>query len=355
MLLITKTLLVDGNYLLKRSYNGAKHIFNSNGQNIGGLYQFLVMLRKLIKENNINKCIVFFDSENSGKMRYELYPLYKANRTNKSWYNKIQLTEKQIYREEEEKTLLWQKKRIQEYIENLFIRQLQVDIIEADDLIAQYCKIMSDDESILIYTNDRDMCQLLEYKKVSIYMANLNMIINKDNYFLKFNHDVRNAKLLKILCGDSADNIMGVKGLGEKTLIEYFPEITKKSIQLEDIITKSKLINEERIKTKKKPIKSLENIYNGVFNELGEVGLEHFEINEKIINLLKPMLNKRAINELEDIAKLPLDVEGRTSKHLLSMMNEDGFLINFPNSDFNTFVNPFLNLIIREKEFSKKN
>lgn len=51
----TRTLLVDGNYLLKRSYHGAKHLYNAKGENIGGLYQFLVMVRKLIKEHNINK------------------------------------------------------------------------------------------------------------------------------------------------------------------------------------------------------------------------------------------------------------------------------------------------------------
>jgi len=354
MFFITKTLLIDGNYLLKRSYNGAKHTFNSKGKNIGGLYQFIVMLRKLIIDNSINKCVVFFDGNQGGRMRFELYPLYKANRESKSWYNKTILTEKQIYREEEEKTLLWQKMRIQQYLENLFIRQLEVEMIESDDLIAQYCKIMSDKEHIIIYTNDRDMCQLLKYDKVNVYLANLNMLINKDNYFVRFKHDVSNAKLLKVLCGDSSDNIMGVKGLGESTIIEHFPEFTKKPLSLEYVIEKSKQINEERVSKKQKPLKALENIYKGVFNELGEVGIENFELNDKIIDLLSPMLTPRAVNELEDIAKLPLDLDGRTSKNLLNMMNEDDFLLNYQSSDFNRFVNPFLNIIIREKEFSKK-
>jgi DNA polymerase-1 len=353
MFFITKTLIIDGNYLLKRSYHGAKHTFNSKGQNIGGLYQFMTMMRKLIKEHGINKCIVFFDGENGGKLRYDIYRGYKGNRDNKSWYDKIELNDKQIQKEEERKTLLWQKIRIQNYLENLFIRQLEVEYMESDDLIAYYCKTMCEKERIMIYTNDRDMCQLLGYKNVSIYMANLNMFINKDNYFLNFKHDVQNAKLIKVICGDTSDNIKGIDGCGEDTLLKYFPELKKEKIELQHIIDKSKELNEERVKNKQKPLKVLENIVQGKFNTITDGGMDQYELNEKIINLLEPFLTKSAISQCDAIANQPLDITGRTSKNLLAMMIEDDFLMNYPNADFNAYVNPFIELIVKEKKFSE--
>ncbi len=354
MFLLTKTLLIDGNYLIKRSHFGAKNTYNSRGQNIGVLFGFMIMLRKLIKEHNINKVVVFFDGENSGFERYKLYPLYKSNRESKSWYNKIELTDKQAYREEEEKSLLWQKVRIQQYLENLFIRQIEVELIEADDLIAKYCIEHSINEHIIIYSNDADYCQLLNLKNVSIYLESKKCIITRDNYFINFKHDIQNAKLLKILCGCDSDFIKGVSGLGEQTLITHFPEIKRRKVELQEVIDKAKVLNEERVKNKKKPLKVLENIHLGVFNDLGEKGIEHYDIHDTIIDLHRPMLTPEACEELEDIATLPLDIEGRTSKHLLTMMTEDGFLLNFPNADFNNFVNPFVSLIIKEKELAKK-
>ena len=41
-------LLVDGNALYKRGFIGAKNQYNSEGKPIGGIYQFLTVLRKLL-------------------------------------------------------------------------------------------------------------------------------------------------------------------------------------------------------------------------------------------------------------------------------------------------------------------
>ena len=356
MFLLTKTLLVDGNYLFKRSGSLPTKSYNPRGQDISALYSFMVSLRKYVKEFNINKVVVAWDcpSGHGGKLRYDIYPDYKANRKSKSWYNGIQLTDKEAFREEEEKSLLWQKKRVQQYIENLFIRQIESEFIEGDDLIAGYTQNNCNTEHIIIFTNDFDLTQLLTYKNVSVYLAGKNVLVNKDNFFINFKHDVQNVKLLKTLTGCSSDNIFGVAGLGESTLITHFPEIKRRRVELKEVIDKAKILNEERVKNKKKPLKVLDNIVNGVFNDLGEKGIEHYELNEKIIDLLNPMLTEEAIKDLDDIGTLPLDIEGRTSKNLLNMMHVDGFLINFPNSDFINFVDPFRSLIIREKEFSKK-
>ena len=178
------TLLIDGNYLLKRSFNGAKHTFTGN-RHIGGLYQFIIQTRSLIRSQNINKVIVFWDGENGGKLRYDIYRDYKSNREGKEWYKKIDLTPYELRKQEKEKeSYLWQFVRIKQYLEELFIRQVQVDQIESDDMIAYYCYKYHHSENITIYTNDRDICQLLEYDNVSVYVANLKQNVNKKNYYL---------------------------------------------------------------------------------------------------------------------------------------------------------------------------
>ena len=84
-------------------------------------------------------------------------------------------------------------------------------------------------------------------------------------------------KLIKILSGDVSDNIKGIRGVKEKTLIKYFPEITEKTLTLEYIMSKIEILQNER----KTRLKTLDNILNRV--TVGCQGEDIFEINEKII------------------------------------------------------------------------
>jgi 5'-3' exonuclease len=348
------TLLIDGNYLMKRSFNGAKHTFNGE-RHIGGLYQFIIQTRSLIRSQNINKVVVFWDGENSGKLRYDIYNEYKANREGKEWYKKIDLTPYELRKQQQEKeSYLWQMVRVKNYLEELFIRQVQVDKIESDDMISYYCQKYHDKENITIYTNDRDICQLLEYDNVSVYLANLKQNVTKKNYYLLFKHHYTNLTIIKTMCGDDSDNISGIDGLGENTLIKYFPKIQTQKVKAATIIKEARDINEQRINNKKKPLKVLENIYEGIFKTFGKVGLEQYKLNYKIINLLEPFLTKEAMAELCLVAEEPLDPNGRGEENLLKMMSEDSFLQNF-NADFIRFHEPFYPVIIREKDFYKKN
>jgi len=345
-----RTLLIDGTLLLKRSYHVANNSFNSKGKNIGGLYGFMITLRMLIKNYNIDKCVVSFDSVNSGKLRYNIYNDYKLNRENKQYHSGgIQLTEKQAYREEMEKTLLWQKMRINQYLEDLHIRQLNLDIVETDDVLAYYCKKYHETEYILIFTNDRDFCQLVAYDNVNIYMSNMKTVINKDNYFMHFNHDYRNSKLLKIICGDSSDNIKGIKLVTPDTLLKFFPRLDREEYSLDRINEETKVLNQERVKLKKKPLQSLYNLENKIFKS--EDG--SFELNEKLVDLGNPILNRESICEIEATSEYPMDLSNRNSKNLMRMMAEDEFL-SMHNFNFIDFVTPFYNIIIKEKQFSKK-
>ena len=99
----------------------------------------------------------------------------------------------------------------------------------------------------------------------------------------------------------------------------------------------------------------MDNIISGTFLKLGEMGIEHYDLNMKLVDLMNPILNKEAIDTCIDVSELPIDIEGRNSKDLRDMMITDGFLANYPNQNFISFVDPFKSLIIKEKKFYNEN
>ncbi len=333
-----RTLLVDGNSLLKHSFTGNKNTYNSKGH-IGAIYTFLTIVRKMIKENMTNKTIVVFDGDQSGLLRFRLDSDYKANRKSKSWYNKIELTESEIRKEKEErKSILYQKNRIQNYIENLFIRQIEIDEIEADDLISQYILEHNNKEELFLSTKDRDYCQLLD-QNLTIILTDKKIGLTKDNYMMHFNHHYSNALTIKVICGDSSDNIKGVGGIKEDTLLNHFPELKYKHVSVNDIYKKAKEIQEDRISKKLKPLKCFENLINNK---------KSLKLNHKLMNLKEPFLNKEAIEELKQL-ELPLSPEGRSSKELYRLMMEDEFLTIYGGT-FVNYIEPFYTVIMNEKQ-----
>lgn len=342
-----RTLLVDSSYLLKRSYNGAKETYTNSFGHIGGLYSFITTLRKLVKEHMINKVVLVWDGQNGGIHRYRIDNAYKANRKDKSWHEPIILTEAEIRKEKaKEESILKQRQRIKAYAEELFLRQIEADEIEADDMIAAYCQQYSKEEEIFLFSNDRDFAQLLDYD-ITILFANLDSPITRQNFFYYFNYHYSNVLTIKIICGDSADNIKGIELLKEKTLLKHFPELQFKTVTVKEICIRANEINEKRKTEKKKALKALENILENV---------DRLKINHKLINLREPYLNEEALEELEQL-KMPLSPDGRGSKYLHQMMIEDEFLTVYPGT-FVNYVEPFYTVIMNEKkilnEYSKK-
>lgn len=323
------TCIVDGNALLKVAYHGAHDLYNSRGEHIGGLFQFMSILRKIVKENDVKQIIVFWDGKLSGKLRHNIYPEYKQNR-------------KKNYNEDFEKIdaeLEYQKIRIKQYLEELSIKQFEDEIVEADDCIAYYVLNRSEDEKILICTGDRDLCQLMD-DHVSIYLLDRKRIYTIENYDEYFDYNIKNLKLIKIIVGDTSDNIKGIDGIGIDTLLKLFPELKEKECTLSEVIERAKILQEE----KKGKSKRLKNIIEG--NTLGVQGNMVYEINEKLINLSAPLLNEKCLVDLTTFIDTPLDPEGREIKNLLNMMMDDEFLKEIPGNAeaFIEYLRPFLRL-----------
>jgi len=335
----TRTLLVDSQNLLKRSFHGAKDVETANFGHIGGLYSFLTSVRMLIKEHMINKVVLVWDGEGGGIQRHRIDEAYKANRVSKEWHKRIEMNAAEIRREEAKKeSILKQRKRIQAYAEELFLRQIEVDDTEADDLIAAYCLEHNNKEEIFIYSNDRDFAQMLDLN-ITIIFPNIDQPVTKSNYIMHFNHHYTNALTMKIICGDVADNIPGVGGIKEDGLVKHFPELKFKTMSVRDICRRADEIQTEREANKKKRLKALDNILNNI---------NRLKTNFQLVNLREPMLTEEAVEELNQL-ELPLSPEDRGSANLVKMMNEDQFLTVY-GSSFVQYVEPFYTVIMHEKD-----
>ena len=329
---MTKTLLVDGNNLLKIGFYGVKEYYHK-GEHIGGIYHFLNTLRRFIEEQNFDKVVVFWDGDSNSSARKLIYPKYKENRTS---------TET----DQKKESFYKQKERIKQYLEEMFVRQIEVDNNESDDLIAYYCHI-SDDEQKTIFSSDRDLTQLIS-EKVSVYSPQQkrtykmgDMIKNKD---LEFPH--YNIKTTKILCGDTSDNIDGIRYLGEKTLVKLFPEILENPITFGDILSKAEtLLKEDKENT------ALKNLLTGKTKE-GVYGEEFFTINKKIIDLSEPLITDQGKTIVEEYYKETLDPDGRGYKNLIKMMMDDGIFKYLPKTDdaWVEFLRPIMKLTRKEKK-----
>ncbi len=330
----TKTLIVDGNVLMKRSYNGAKNVYHKD-KHIGGIFAFYSTLRKLIVEHKIDKVVITWDGERGGTLRLDYYPEYKGNRP-------------RFFDQDYE----LQKLRVKQYAEDLFIRQYEHPDVESDDLIAFYCQNRNKMEEVMIYTNDRDLCQLIN-ENVTIFLADKKMEIGIGNYQWFFEHHYSNAGLIKIIEGCTSDNIKGIDGVTENTLLTHFPQLKERKMTLDEIFEQGKLIQEER---GVKPFKVIDNIINGISK--GVHRGPFYEINQKIIDLNQPLLTEEARESIKNLVELPLDPEGRDYKNVLKMMLEDGVMYAIPGGEngYLNFMEPFIKLLKKEKlNFKNKN
>ena len=361
------TLLIDGSNLLEVSSRGDDRL-SGTGKPTGGIFQFFLQLKMLLRKGNFRYVYVFWDGNQSGLLRYKLNSDYKANRDKefedeeelsdymkavnakingmKQYFSKKEDPIKLAQRKKQKEIFHWQREVIIDCLEELFVRQCMCDKIEADDFIGYYVTHKKPNERIVICSNDRDLTQLIA-EDVIVYVQSLKDFLTVKNYTKIEGINYQNVVLKKVLCGDTSDNIKGIKGFGEKTLLNNFDEITKRKVTLNEVIEKAKNINEERAKLKKKPLKWAENIVNRVTD--GVQGSEIYEINEKIIDLKKPLMTDEAVEMIENIMYTPIDPEDRTLENLYRILLENDVEDLRDETKFSNFFNEFLYLIDKEK------
>jgi 5'-3' exonuclease len=227
----------------------------------------------------------------------------------------------------------------------MFVRQLEVEQSEADDLIAYYCQI-SEDEDKTIFSSDRDLTQLIS-ERVTIYSPQQKRYYkNGDGIKMDMSEIPHyNIKTYKILTGDSSDNIDGIFYLGEKTFLKLFPEILDTELKYTDILTKA-----ESLLSEQKGNVALQNLLSGKTKE-GIFGEEFFTINEKLVDLANPLISQEGKEFVRLYYSESLDPDGRGHRNLIRMMMDDGFFKFLPKGDdaWVNFLKPFLKLSRKEK------
>lgn len=364
------TLLVDGNSLLEVAFNGDPRL-NSRGEHIGGIFQFLLQLKILLAKRDFDFVYVFWDGQLSGQLRFNVYPEYKGNRdktfnesnVNSEYYKDIDnfikrvlnKRNKELDQDKIRKKELFHKEQrvVQEYLEELFVRQVMCNEIEGDDLVAYYCLHKKPNERIIIVSGDRDLTQLIDIDNyICIYIPVLKKFITTNNHIQELGYCQKNVLIKKMVCGDASDNIKGIKGIGEQTFFELMPEAKEREIQLYEIIDRCKKINEERVLKKLKPLKSYDNIVNQVSDGLHNGNV--YEINKKIVDLKHPLLSHDAIEMMDDIMYVPIDSEGRSMANLYKMIIRDDITEIIDSNRFSTFFSTFNKSIEKEKKFYEK-
>jgi DNA polymerase-1 len=329
-------LLVDGDNLLTIGFYGVKNAFHK-GAHIGGIYHFLNTLRKSFETYHLDKIVVFWDGLEGSQTRKKIYIHYKENRRQR------------IRSEEELNSYNYQRDRVKQYLEELFVRQGEYEYCETDDNIAYYTQ-NSPDENKIIYSSDGDLTQLVS-ETTQIYNPSHGKLYKKNDTIL-YNHEeilIENVKLVKMMCGDSSDNIAGIRGMGVKRFLSVFPELKTQQISVERVKNKC-----EEIFQQDKHNKLIANLLTGVTKH-GVLGEEFFDINNRIVSLEEPFLTDEAKENINLLINENLDQEGRSYKNAMRMMRDDGIfnLLSKSDDSWIKFINPFLRLTTKEKNKKK--
>ena len=204
-----KILLVDGNSLVFRAYFAtmSQRMSTKQGQPTNAVYGFANMMTKALEIINPNYCLVAWDTGDK-TFRHELFTEYKGTR------------------KEVDESLISQFPLVRSYLDHFVIKRLEISGYEADDIIGSLSQKFRDKE-VVILTSDRDMLQLINehvsvllMKKGISEMEEVNLDVLKTSYGLEPYQVIE----LKSLMGDSADNIPGIKGVGEKTAMKLLNE-----------------------------------------------------------------------------------------------------------------------------------
>ncbi|MEW6095960.1 MAG: DNA polymerase I [bacterium] len=221
--------LVDGHGLAYRAFFAIKGLSTSTGISTNAVYGFTTMLLKLLKEEMPEYLAVVFDSK-TPTFRHKKYPDYKAQR------------------EKMPDEMQKQMPLIMDVITAFNIPIFSKDEYEADDIIGTLAKRYEDEmDEIIMVTGDKDMLQLVN-DKIKV-LETKKGIYDIDGVKEKFG--VLPNKIIDVLslCGDTSDNVPGVKGVGEKTAITLIQEFGSLENLLHNIDKVSKEKTRENIKT----------------------------------------------------------------------------------------------------------
>jgi len=229
-----KTLtIIDTFGFFFRAYYALPPLRNSEGFPTGLLTGFINMIHQFEKEHSTDYIVFALDSKGP-TFRNEQYPEYKAHRPPPP------------------EDLLKQLPVAIEWIEQMGFANVSVEGFEADDVIATITRCAVEaGMRVRIVSHDKDLYQLIDDDRVVIVDAIKKKEINEAGCVEKFDVHPRDFIDFQAIVGDSADNVPGVKGIGQKgasKLINRFHSLENIYANLDEAGTPriQKLLTESR-------------------------------------------------------------------------------------------------------------
>ena len=232
-----KLVLIDGHSILNRAFYGVPDLTNSEGLHTNAIYGFLNIMFKILDEEKPDYLTVAFDVKHK-TFRHEMFAEYKGTR-------------KPMPGELHEQVPV-----LKELLSAMNIQTMEMPGYEADDLLGTLAqRAAADGVDVRIVSGDRDLLQLAT-DNIMIRIPKTKMGKTEvENYFAadvleKYQVTPSEFIDLKALMGDTADNIPGVAGIGEKMatkIISTYHSIENAYEHLDEIEPKraGKLLGED--------------------------------------------------------------------------------------------------------------
>lgn len=195
--------LIDGHALVFKMYYAflRRPMINSKGDDMSILFGFTKYILELVQREQPTHFAVAFDPP-GGTFRNEMYPAYKANRS------------------ETPQLVIDALEPLVELCRALDIPVLMIPGFEADDVIGSMAvKMRGEGMDVYMVTPDKDYGQLVGdgiYQYRPGKAGETAEIIGSAEICAKYGiSDPSQVIEMLTLCGDTADNVPGVKGIGE--------------------------------------------------------------------------------------------------------------------------------------------
>ncbi|MBX4200116.1 hypothetical protein KW790_01480 [Candidatus Parcubacteria bacterium] len=199
-----RLVLLDSHAIIHRAYHALPDFSTSQGEPTGALFGLSTMLIALIEELEPEYIVAAFDLAGPTH-RHEVYEAYKGTR-------------KKI-----DENLITQINRAKDLFKAWGIPVYSFKGFEADDVLGTVVEETKGDKNleIIIASGDMDTMQLIDDDRVKVYTLRKGIkdtvLYNEKKVIERFGFKPELLPDWKGLRGDPSDNIIGVKGIGEKT------------------------------------------------------------------------------------------------------------------------------------------
>lgn len=222
-------LIVDGNNIVARNVHANSELLVRKGKKAiftGGLYGTLQSLRVLVWNDLFKRISGIIVCQDTGRPTYrtKLCPEYKGNRTPiddlRRAVERGKATKKEKREYEMLRKMLDQNERLSAFLEPFGIATIRIKGWEADDVAAYlvkrvFTKKRFPDQKVLLYSGDGDWTQLVGKRVHQRTPGSKGKLLKRTG---------KHARLLKTMCGDSADNLKGLMGVGPKKAEQLLEE-----------------------------------------------------------------------------------------------------------------------------------